>query len=118
MLQEMYDEKIEAGILLYENKNDQQLHEIVVRLEDYRTDVLQIHKRYKLLNRYRKNNRLSGFECSLLESDYRFKQCAQKDNCIAEMKKGNYPQKDVMNTLIVRRYDSRKGKFFKVKKST
>jgi hypothetical protein len=107
------------GIILYENKNTQELLEFVINPDAYQAECAAIVHRYRILNKYRKKNQLSGFECTLLDIDSKFKYCNQKHNCLAQVKEGNYPKTE-RNKHIVVMYKNqlKKGKMVKLGKRT
>lgn len=78
----MYLNDIDIGLLWYENKNTQDICEIVVRRDKFFYRILkQYIIRQKYMRKYVKRGAFPKEECDVDERDTQFRQCSQRNNC-------------------------------------
>lgn len=92
--------EIAYGVIFYENKDNQEIYEYILRPEEHQVQVANIKHRFETLVNSYKSKVLTGFECSLTERDQKFRYCAQAENCLKLMRQGEYPH-DERNERIV-----------------
>ncbi len=78
----MYLNDIDIGLLWYENKNTQDICEIVIRRDKYFDRIIKKYvKRQKYMRRYAMRGAFPKEECNVDERDLQFRQCPQRNNC-------------------------------------